>query len=104
MQIKMEREDDDIAAGCCWHPYRPWLRWPIRLLGAVGIVAVLARLAAHHCWAEVAGLFGPVWLFLVSFDMPELKAKTGTYFIGAALAWLAVVFTLLVIGFWILDR
>ena len=95
---------DDIVAGCFWYPYRPWLRWPIRLLGAVGIVAVLTKLAIYHRWAEVTGLFAPAWLFLVSFDNPEPKPKTPTYFIGAVLAWLAVAFTLLVIALWILAR
>ena len=100
----MKAQRVDITAGCHWHPYRPWLRWPIRLLGAVGIVAVLAKMAVHHHWSEVPGLFGPVWLFLISFDTPEPKAMTGTYFIGAALAWLAVLFTLLVIGMWVFVR
>lgn len=72
------------------------------MLGAVGIVAVLTQMAVHHRWSEVTGVFGPVWLLLVSLDTPELKPKTRTYFIGPSLAWLAVVFTLLVIGLWIL--
>jgi hypothetical protein len=100
----MNAQEADIVMGCYWYPYRPWLRWPIRLLGAVGIVAVLTKIAVHHRWSEVTGLFGPVWLFLVSFDTPEPKPKTRTYLIGAALAWLAVVFTVLVIGLWILVR
>ena len=94
----MNAEHDDIVAGCFWYPYRPWLRWPMRLLGAVGIVAVLTKMVVQHRWTEFTGLFGPVWLFLVSFDTPEPKPKTRTYFVGAALAWLAVAFTLLVIA------
>ena len=96
----MNTQQDDIVAGCFWYPYRPGLRWPIRLLGAVGIVAVLTKLAIYHRWSEVTGLFAPVLLFLVSFDKPEPKLKTPTYFVGAALAWLAVASTLLVIGLW----
>ena len=100
----MNARQAEIVAGCYWYPYRPSLRWPIRLLGAVGIVAILAQMATHHRWSEVMGLFGPLWLFLVSFDTPEPKPKTRTYFIGATLAWLAVVFTVLVIGLWIIGR
>ena len=94
----------DIVTGCYWHPYRPWLRWPIRVLGVVGIVAVLAKLAAHHRWSEVPGLFGPVWLFLSSLETPEPKAKTQTTIIGATVVWLAALFTALVIGLSITVR
>jgi len=100
----MKEQPADIVAGCYWYPYQPWQRWPIRLLGAVGIVAVLTKVAVHHRWSDVTELFGPVWLFLVSFDTPEPRPKTRTYLIGASLAWLAVVFTLLVVGLWILAR
>jgi hypothetical protein len=98
----MKTQQNEIVAGCFWYPYRPWQRWPIRLLGAVGIVAVLTKLAIYHRWSEATGLFAPLWLFLVSFDHPEPKLKTPTYFVGATLAWLAVAFTFLVIGLWIL--
>ena len=100
----MSMRQDDIVAGCFWYPYRPWLRWPIRVLGAVGIAAVVMKLATHHRWSDVTGLLGPLCLFLVSFDDPELRPKTRTYLVSAGLAWLAVVFTLLVIGLWILAR
>ncbi len=95
---------DDIVAGCFWYPYRPWLRWPLRVLGAAGIAAVVAKLVTHHRWSDVPGLFGPLWLFLVIFDEPEPRLKTRTYLVAAGLAWLAVVFTLLVIGLWILAQ
>lgn len=94
----------DTLAGCFWYPYHPRLRWPIRLLGAVGILAVVMKLVIHQRWSEVSGLFGPLSLFLVSFDTPEPRLKTATYLVGAALASLAVAFTVLVIGLWILAR
>jgi hypothetical protein len=57
----MITQDDAIVAGCCWYPYHPRLRWPIRLLGAIGIAAVLTRLVIYYDWSEAAGLFAPVW-------------------------------------------
>jgi hypothetical protein len=87
----------EIVAGCYWYPYRPWLRWPLRLLGALGIIMVVTKVALYHRWTDVTALLGPLWLLVVSFDTPERKPKTPRYVIGASLAWLAVVFTLLVI-------
>ena len=100
----MSRQQNDLVVGCFWYPYRPWLRWPIRLLGAVGIVAVVTQLAIHHRWPEIPGLFAPLSLFLISFEKPEPRLKTATYVVGAALAWLAVAFTVVAIGLWIVAR
>lgn len=100
----MNASDHTIESGCFWYPFRPWLRWPIRLLGAVGIVVVLTKLLIYHRWSEATGLFAPIWLFLASFVNPEPKLKTPTYFVGAVLAWLAVGFTLLLVGLWIFTR
>lgn len=74
------------------------------MLGALGIIAVLTKLALYHRWSEVTTLLGPLWLFAVSFDTPERKPKTLKYLIGASLAWLAAVFTLLVIVLCVFSR
>ena len=100
----MSVRQDDIVAGCFWYPYRPWLRWPIRVLGAVGIAAVVTKLVTHHQLSDVTGLLGPLWLFLVTFDEPEPRPKARGYLVAAGLAWLAGVFTLLVIGLWIMAQ
>ena len=94
----------ELANWCFWYPFRPWLRWPIRLLGAIGIIAVVAKLAIHNGWAELPGVFAPLSLFLISFVSPEPRPKARMYLVASALVRLAVAFTLMVIGLWILTR
>ena len=87
-----------------WYPYRPWLRWPIRLLGVVGIVAVVAKFVMYHRWIDLAGFLGPLWFLATSYDSLELQPKTVRYFIVATLAWLTVVFMFAVTGLLVFNR
>jgi hypothetical protein len=87
-----------------WYPFRPSLRWPIRLLGIIGAIMVVVKLVMSWHWDDCFRFVGPLWLLTVSFDTPELKPKTAAYFVGALLAWLAIAFTLFLIGFLAFSR
>jgi len=82
-----------------WYPFRPWLCWPIRLLGFAAAIMVVVKLVMFRHWDDCFRFVGPLWLLAVSFDTPELKPKTAAYFVGAAFAWVAIAFTLFLIGF-----
>ena len=75
------------------------MRWPIRLLGIAGAIAVVVKLVMFRHWDDCFRFLCPLWLLAVSSDVPELRPKTAAYYVGAVFAWVAIAFTLFLIGF-----
>jgi hypothetical protein len=90
----------NIQRSVFWYPFRPWLRWPVRLLAIAGIISAAVKLVAVRDWCDCFRFIFPIGLLAMSFDKPELKPKTPAYFVGAVLAWIAVALTFAFIIFW----
>jgi hypothetical protein len=100
----MNAGDHTIESACFWYPFRPWLRWPIRLFAIVAMLLAVTKLVIHRQWSDAAGLVWPSWLLVVALETPQPKPKTTGYYVGATLAWVAVLLTLLFLGLWIFGR
>lgn len=70
--------------GCFWYPFRPSLRWPIRTLAVVLLLAVAAEGIFAHRW-RWAGFVLPIWLLTASFDTPYRRRKTASCYFGIAI-------------------
>jgi hypothetical protein len=64
--------------GSYWYPFRPSLRWPVRIVGLAGVLASLGQLAFGSHW-HWQGLLMPLWFLLISFETPHRRHKTATY-------------------------
>jgi hypothetical protein len=83
--------------GSYWYPFRPSLRWPVRILGLAGVLASLGHwsLGSHWHWQ---GLLMPLWFLIISFETPYRRRKTASYHVIIA-ALIAIPLLLLLFYF-----